>query len=311
MTDILKGALSGAWTWLISFVLPATLLLGALGLLVKLQDPDPHFVGAWMSWKGDSRLLMAGFAALTLGMVLFGLNNGILRVLEGYIGIRQVESLWDRMCARQRKKRRQLQDELQALNAKGADDASSLSTAFLIEQLMHYPAADNQVGPTRFGNAVRSFETYGATTFGLDSQTLWQEIIASCPESARAEQASARAYVDFLANLLFTSLLFTITAGVGFALHPSVTWAVAFVIGVLLHPLWYQLAVHAAFQWAGTVRAVVNLGRLQLAGSLGFELPRRREDEVVMWHNLVWLVREGPVAGEDPLYRFRSRPKAP
>lgn len=308
MTDILKGAVGGAWAWLVSFVLPAALFLGALGFVAKLQSPDPRLVVEWMVLTSDSQLLIAGFAALTLGMVFLALNNVILRVLEGYIGIRQIKWLWDLKCRRQRTAKFELQNELDALHAATSPKGpSALEMGFVIEKLMHYPADDAQVGPTRFANAIRASETYGATSFGLDSQTLWQEILASAPEPARVEQAAARGNVDFLANLLFASACFAGISGCSFVAAPSVSWAMALLVGAALVPVWYQLAIQATYQWAGTIRAVVNLGRLELAKSLGLELPSERSDEVDMWQHLVWLVREGPVPGDDPLYRFRSR----
>jgi len=71
-------------------------------------------------------------------------------------------------------------------------------------------------------------------------------------------------------------------------------------------PVWYWMVIHAAYQWAGTVRAIVNLGRLELARSLDLVLPRNRSAEVDMWNNVVWLVREGPAPNGDPLLRYRS-----
>lgn len=305
MTDILKGALGGAWTWLISFVLPATLFLAAIGLTLKAESPDPRLVEQWLSWSSDSQLLVAGLSAVTVGMLLLGLNTALHRILEGHLGIRQVPWLWDRLSQRQIAKRDDLKQRLSALQTTEGDSPGSLRGAFLIEQLMRYPSEATQIGPTRYGNAIRSFESYGATVYGLDSQTLWHEVIASAPESARTEQEGARAYVDMLVNLVFLSVTFAVIALARLILDFTTPRAIALGVGVVMIPIWYRLAVQAVHQWAGTVRALVNLGRKPLAANLDLELPKNHGEEVDMWLQIAWLVREGPDPA-DPLRKYRN-----
>ncbi len=57
----------------------------------------------------------------------------------------------------------------------------------------------------------------------------------------------------------------------------------AIVILPLLAIAWYRVAVVATDDWAGAVRALVNLGRQPLATSIGLALPRSLDDERTMW----------------------------
>ena len=45
----------------------------------------------------------------------------------------------------------------------------------------------------------------------------------------------------------------------------------------------YRIAVVATDDWAGAVRAMVNLGRQPLATSIGLTLPNTIDEERVMW----------------------------
>lgn len=300
MTEIVKGALAGAWTWLIAFVFPAALWLGALGVALKLEDPDPPLVETWATWSNDSRVLAAGSAAITLGMVLLGVNNALHRVLEGHVIIPRIKPLWNCMCDRHSRKLDSLKSQLKSL------EQDSLQAALLVERIQRYPRNKNAIGPTTYANAIRSFETYGAVTFGLDSQTLWHELAASAPEAARIEEAGARSYVDMLVNLLYLSLAFGIIAILRLFWESSLSWWIGLLVSGILVLGWYLLAVRAAYEWAGAVRALVNLGRKPLAENLDLQLPTRLADETRMWHEFVWLVRDGKEP-MDALAQFRQQ----
>lgn len=79
-----------------------------------------------------------------------------------------------------------------------------------LEKSAQYPLRDEQVAPTKFGNAIRSFETYGKTRFNLNSQTLWYELCASAPKYIQTAIDDARSSVDFFVAMIYLSLLFSI-----------------------------------------------------------------------------------------------------
>ena len=79
------------------------------------------------------------------------------------------------------------------------------------EKLSLYPMNENQMLPTRFGNALRSFESYGKTRFNLDSQPLWNELCAVTPKYIQDELDWSRASVDFFVACIYLSAIFGVT----------------------------------------------------------------------------------------------------
>ena len=75
--------------------------------------------------------------------------------------------------------------------------------------------------------------------------------------------------------------------------------------------LWYRLAVVATDEWAGAVRAMVNLGRHPLAAALGLTLPQKLDDERAMWHLASNLVDTGFRPGLSALDAYRTAPSEP
>ncbi|SEC26302.1 hypothetical protein SAMN04490357_1582 [Streptomyces misionensis] len=182
--------------------------------------------------------------------------------------------------------------------------------ALLKERLHRYPLDDRQVAPTQLGNAIRRFEEYGYDRFRLDSQVLWHELNAAAPDSARQQTDDARMSVDFFISLLYGHLLVVAAAIVDLAVgNASPPWLVAVTIaGLLLTMLWYRLAVVATDEWAGAVRAMVNLGQHPLAAAFGLTLPQRVEDERAMWRLTSHLVGTGFSPGLSALDAYRTAP---
>ena len=84
--------------------------------------------------------------------------------------------------------------------------------------------------------------------------------------------------VDFFVCLLYGNLLVVAAACVELgAGRPARPWLVAgTIIGLLaLAYVWYRVAIVATDDWAGAVRAMVNLGRLPLSMSMGLALRKR------------------------------------
>jgi hypothetical protein len=157
--------------------------------------------------------------------------------------------------------------------------------ALLREQVRRYPVSDDQVAPTRLGNAMRRLEEYGFNRYRLDSQALWYELTAVAPEQARKQTEQARTTVDFLIALLWGHLLVAFAGLVAlfFADSRRTSMAVAVAALLLLSAVWYRVAVVAIDDWAAATRALVNLGRTALATQLGLDLPGTIDEERTMW----------------------------
>jgi hypothetical protein len=153
-----------------------------------------------------------------------------------------------------------------------------------LENLARFPKDDSQIVPTRFGNAIRSFETYGKTRFNLDSQTLWHELLAVAPKYIQSEIESARSSVDFFVALLYLSFIFGVGSLVlGAIEHFKVKLILLGTLALLLATLCHWLAIRAVDAWSYPVHALVNLGRAKLADGLGLDLPASLEEEKTMW----------------------------
>jgi hypothetical protein len=140
-----------------------------------------------------------------------------------------------------------------------------------------------QIAPTRFGNVIRSFETYGKTRFNLDSDSLWFELCAAAPKYLQAEIAGVRTSVDFFVASIYLNFgLGTVT--LAFAIYQqSRPLLIISILAFLVCFLCHWLAVRATRDWGFVARAIVNVGRLKLAESLGLELPPSLQQERDMW----------------------------
>lgn len=313
MGDIAKGALGGAWSLVVGWVLPTALNLAVLAtaLLPSLRDVPPFEAGVRLA---DGRGTLAFLtASLMLGLVLNALQIPLYRILEGYL-------LWPSFayeygCRRHQAIRRCLSDRLllMRLERRAADgdlppvgmadltllrhsrhlaryrrvDQRSTVTrrALLQERLARYPVGEGHLAPTRLGNAIRRFEVYAYDRYLLDSQLLWNELTATAPEQARRQVDTARTSVDFFVCLLYGHVAVLLAAAATFASASAdipvvTTTAVAL---CALTPVWYRCAVSATDEWAAAVRALVNVGRRPLAASLGLDVPKELAAERTMW----------------------------
>ena len=291
MGDILKNISSG-WPFLVGWVLPSALYWSIFALFILPSvSALPIFSEIHRTSPANQTLVLAGASLLT-GLILNGLSTVLYRILGGYYLPRGdstgKETLASRMTKRQLTVHRQLSERLLALEK---SNPNSLSAGLVREQLQRYPANPAQYGPTAFANAMRAFEYYGWDRYRLDSQTFWSELIAVAPDGLRDEQESARTPIDFSVSLAFLSFatlatcLVAIVAG-GWNISVALVGALA----ACLVPLWYRLAVLNTRYLNSVVRALVNVGRAELATKLGLQLPGTLHAERDMWENLFWMV---------------------
>jgi hypothetical protein len=240
-------------------------------------------------------ILSAGFAYVSLP---------IYRFLEGYT----MPAILARPLRRRRVR------EWYRLNAKYKHQLrTGAGWELTLERLAAYPESRDEILPTRLGNALLGMELYGRSRFGLDSQTLWYELRATTSDALRRDAEDARAGVDFfISALVHLALLGTVsavvavwTASVG---SPGVRSVIVAAVSIALIPTAYTQAVQNVGEWRLAVQALVNVGRLPLAGALGLRLPPTFERERELWNSYVGLVAHGP-HGEYLrfLNRFRVR----
>ncbi|WP_326837432.1 hypothetical protein VSH64_21505 [Amycolatopsis rhabdoformis] len=332
MNGILQGALGGARALLVGWILPSLINVVVFGVVVA---PGPRRVGA-LNIDAGWTAVIAVLATAMLGLVLAALQTPLYRVLEGYLG--WPGRLFRARCRRQLARKHLLRNRVDAVTLARRDEAGRLAEAdrpvleafrrhpvlgpyvardarkgavwhaLLTERLRRFPS-DAQIAATRLGNAIRRFEEYGHDRYLLDSQVLWHELNAVVPEPVRKQVEDGRTNVDFFVSLLYGHVLVAVAAAVtligGWAELPWVT-AGALVALLVLAAVWYRVAVVATDEWAGAVRAMVNLGRAPLAEALKLTLPGQLAGEREMWRSAGEFVGREPTAALDP---YRVKPE--
>ncbi|MFI5610173.1 hypothetical protein [Amycolatopsis sp. NPDC051903] len=336
MTGILQGALGGARALLVGWFLPSLINVVVFAFVVA---PGPAKFGALSADAGWAAI--AGvLGTAVLGLVLAALQTPLYRVLEGYLG--WPGWLFRARTRRQLARKHLLRNRVDAITLARHERGGRLADAdrptlaafrahavlgrylaedvrkgavwlaLLTERLHRYPVDDGQVAATRLGNAIRRFEEYGYNHYLLDSQVLWHELNAVVPDPVRKQVEDGRTNVDFFVCLLYGHLVVAVAAAAdliaGTAGRP---WLVAGALAglLVLAAVWYRVAVVATDEWAGAVRAMVNLGRAPLAAAMGLTLPATIGEERVMWLFTGDLVGTAFNPGVEVLDKYRTTPE--
>ncbi|MGH3946303.1 MAG: hypothetical protein ACREX9_09350 [Gammaproteobacteria bacterium] len=294
MSGLLSGLLAGGWPFLVGWVFPSVLSVAIFGAFIEANNQKESLLSL-LQLDAASQAVAVILVAFGLALLLSAVQTQLYRLLEGYYFPTRLQ------VARQNH-HQQLRDGLKkkrdtvAKNFKIAtkDSGQALRLGLLSERLRRYPDDSSQIAPTRLGNAIRAFETYGWHHFRLDSQTLWYELTGVAPERTRADVERARAGVDFFIAMVYLSALGgAVSIIVGFLRSgPALGLIVVGVTALCLIPLWYELAVRSTDNWYQAMQALVNLGRKPLAESLNLVLPGTIEAEREMWQSVGWLIKE-------------------
>jgi hypothetical protein len=301
MSDLLKGLTSGGWGGLFAWIFPNALVVALLWFFVYQSLADPPFAEDLRTLEAGKLCVVLFALAAAVGVFASAASTPLYRILEGYN--------WPAFLQEWRKKSQtKRKHKLQKLVAAAP---SGWKKGLYLEKLARFPIEDAQVVPTRLGNAIRSFETYGKSRFNLDSQTMWSELLALAPKSLQVEIDRSRAIVDFFVAYYYASLAAGILAFVvgirEYHGYGKFVFAGAMIFSTLAS---YQMAILSCGYWKSTVQSLVNLGRIELARSLGLKLPPTIEAEREMWGEVTSFVFFGkPEAGKklDGFRRQRTR----
>ncbi len=296
MSDLLKGLTGGGWAGLFAWILPS-----ALGIALWWIFEFPEF-GRWSlpssgAPPSDSVVASVFFGASAgLGLLLSAASTPLYRLLEGYS--------WPRKLRAHRRavhveKHRALQRKLTGIG---------WERGLVLEALARYPREEEEITPTRLGNAIRAFERYGKTHFNLDSQTMWCELTAVAPKSLRVELDRSRALVDLFVAMLYVAAVVGVLGLAGWIWHRhAVHLLILGILACVSTFLWYELAITGTRYWGATVQALVNLGRVKLAEQLGLELPPSLDAERTMWQIVTSFVYYSKVETGKKLDPFRRK----
>jgi hypothetical protein len=288
MVDLLKG-LGGKSQFLVAWISAAAITVGAAVLFLLPIGFQLKLVTFIQGWSETNQGVVLIAVVSLLGFTMGASSTPLYRLLEGYNWPTRLMN-WG--SHRQRGRKKALEAKLNSLA-----NANLIDQALIWERLSRYPADDKQVAPTRLGNALRVFETYGLDRYALDSQTFWNELVALVPKNLQDELDNSRAATDFFVATVYLTALYGLGAAalVGVELwhnrpldYPLMGQAI--VVLVLGPAISYRLAVSSTTYWAATVQAMVNLGRMPLAKAMGLTIPKTLEAERQMWNALTAFV---------------------
>jgi hypothetical protein len=173
------------------------------------------------------------------------------------------------------------------------------------ELAQRFPAKIRWFLPTRFGNAIRAFETYSAVLYGADSIVLWPHLASVVPKEFQEAVDDPRSHVNCLVNICCFAAVVTLIAAARFVLslnwngaakvypdysvfmvllHRANVWfGLAAVAGVLICRSAYFLSVERVLEWGAAVKATFDCYLPDLAKRLGYALPESPDQQRAFW----------------------------
>lgn len=263
--------------FVVGFFLPAFFSLVALWI-----SSSAGFVPNTLQRHSEtSQVAILGGGALVVGLALSGLRYFTIRLFEGY-PIAHAKSwpvlgrLYAGLTARQVRTYNRLlaiRDDPQ----KGNEEQSE--AAWRVERF--FPQDENKLLPTRLGNAIRAFEQHSNVRWGLDGVTIWPRINALLTADERELHVDAETdlyvFINGALGAFIVGICLIVDKAV-FVPQPAWEWwlyVIPFVVGYLI----YRAAVSSAALWGDTVRASIDLHRLDLYEKLGVRAPMSFSDE--------------------------------
>jgi hypothetical protein len=245
--------------FVIGFFLPVFFALILVAHLVELSSTP----GAYASASGGTQVVLIGGAGLLGGLLLLGVGQFVIRAFAGY-PLRDLIGLLARRLADEEKEEGRLLRALTKPTARYVRKWRRLQievregrTEAAVKLNQYFPWHQNEVMPTRLGNAIRSFESYPFKTYGLDGPPNWPRVEALMNDNEKESLAEALTIVSFWLNwalLVPPAALYVVIGGVLGHSHESIWSTVTLIVltlgvGALVAWLAYHAAVGAAVQW--------------------------------------------------------------
>jgi hypothetical protein len=287
--------------FIIGFFVPT--LLTALATLWLFRDVEAVrqvYEAVWNEKKWEEITIFA-LAVWVFSMLLMLINHQLYRVVEGYIG--PLAWLGNRRLSRRRdaiavERRELIQQEANEADQSKKERLNKRIDAIDLELANYFPHANFPVLPSRFGNAIRAFESYPPVVYGVDSIPAWIRLAALIPKQLSSATADARAEVDFFLNTFMLSLVLMIVALGRFlfglsdfkancpACYTELQWTYLPCIGVciVIAYLAYNGAVARAVAWGEYVKSAFDLYLPKLANALGYSLPDTLDKRREFWN---------------------------
>jgi len=275
--------------FVIAFFLPSAIfLLASIGLLAGFDlFPAQVFLLKDDLLKGATAI---GLAALLGGVFLLVMNYSIYRLLEGYGAynpLRLLLPLTKRSYRRLQTKIDQNVEDIKACRMLEGEpgmpalrEKRRLLTQYAAE---HFPPKENRVLATGLGNAIRAFEDYPETMYGVDATIVWVRLIAVIPKDFRDLLNTEKAQTDLWLNLWLVSLLLIIEYCLMVILTGQLKLIWFLPSAAVLVYLASARAIAAAVSWGDFVKAAYDLYLPDLRTKLQLPAPADLDGERALW----------------------------
>ncbi len=276
----------GDRNFIIAFLLPVA--IAALAFLGVFHDL-PYVGGWWEVVKQADKF--ASLTLLVLALWSAAVLLSIFKILAGYTA----PFAWDCFKERGPALREQARKSLAVLKI-DADKDGLKSMAFRTFILARrdfqnsYPLLPELTLPTRFGNVVRSCETYSLAVYGLDCIHAWLRLAGVIPAAFQSAIDNARAEVDFFVSMTFLAFAFALACAGSLLTMPhlvldpdAVRRLVALPVSLLVMFAGYEAAIYRARAWGDFVRSAFDLYLPALAAQLGYSLPAGKDERKSFW----------------------------
>ncbi len=241
---------------------------------------------------------------MIIGFTLTTLNTHILKLFEGYVFFnhfsflvkRQKKKANELSLKRERLKRRierLKQREKKLTNGKYIRKRKSNLEKQYYQVAANYdasfPPSVDLVLPTKFGNILRSAESYSGTRYGIDAVLFWPRLFFVIHDDYKKVINESRDELSFLVNCsVLASTFFVICVGYALCEFNQVEnrFLLASVISLVLAWFFNRASLISVRAFGDTIRSAYDLFRLDLLKQLRLKMPKNSYEEYKNWRNL-------------------------
>jgi hypothetical protein len=285
-------------TFIIGFFLPT--LLFAVASLALFSDFSfvQQLLKAASSREIAGRLVFLLLALWSLSILILITNHHQYQALEGY---RWPVCKFDFLKKREKGRFtaaygrfEKLSHDLEVAGLTYPEDLQHERDQLRRSLVKNFPVNSNFLLPTRFGNAIRAFETYSQKVYGADAIPLWPHLSSVIPREFAASLDDARAQVNFLVNIGYFAGIIALASFVRVLVHGAIVKppfldlkTLAFIsisVGAAcICRMSYIFSLQRVYAWGVLVKAAFDCFLPALAERLGFVLPNSADQQRAFW----------------------------
>jgi hypothetical protein len=285
--------------FILGFVMPV--LLFVLGILWLFSDVAPisGVIEKLSEKKSFEQLTYILLSVWALAILLQLLNLPLFQILEGYrwplSAMRGLKAGEERRYFDIKQPYDELNQQIRAIEKDGGKPSPNQQGQLdnLRRQLVRqFPLDQRYLLPTRFGNAIRAFETYSNYMYGADAIPLWLRLATVVPKDFMAAIEDARAQVNFLVNFGFLATLFAVVAVTRFAvweiaaggrgLYTAAAAATTIAAAILVRIVYFW-SIERVYAWGELVKSAFDCYLPALANQLGYRLLAKQDGRMKFW----------------------------